>query len=106
MQQIRIDLCDKMGISKSSENLELLKSVYESASKTAFNALDDGFELKKVFQSIGVGQEECVYINWYRFDDIDQMRFDDLNKYFDDFWYPSSDDISIFDSKISWVLGL
>lgn len=104
MQQIRRNLCEKTGISKSSGNLELLKSVYSRASKIEFNALDEGFELKKVFQSIDLEQEEYVYINWYRFDNIDQMRFDDLNKYFDDVWYPSSDDISIFDSKFSWIL--
>ena len=26
------------------------------------------------------------------------------NKYFDDIWYPDSDDIDIFDQTLSWIL--
>lgn len=42
-----------------------------------------------------------VYINWYRYDQVDEMAFVDLDKCFADIWYPGPDDIDIFDSEFS-----
>ena len=75
-----------------------------STSVKDVNTNNDEFLLESVFSRLNIQPNEKIYINWYQFDDIDEMRFDDLNKYFDDIWYPSSDDIDIFDSTFSWFL--
>lgn len=104
MENIRNKLCGMIGVHQVVDNLELLNMVFGSASKMEFNALDEGFKLKNVFDSRNIRHEENVFIDWYRFDDIDQIGFDDLNEYLDDLWYPGAEDITIFDSKISWIL--
>ena len=73
---------------------------------TVFNAKEEGFLLENVFRNIKIFPNEKIYINWYLFDDVDEMRFVDLNNYFYDIWYPGSDDIDIFDSTFSWVLSI
>lgn len=65
-----------------------------------------GFSLKDTLTSMGITPLPLVYLNWYRFDRIDEMRFDDVNRYFDDLWYPHSDDLDIFDDTLSWLLSI
>lgn len=86
---------------------QLVKKINE---KGAFvqdnNAEDDDFLLKTVFERIEIVPQDKVYLNWYRFDNIDIIRFNDLNRYFDDIWYPSSDDIDIFDETFLWIVSI
>ncbi len=70
------------------------------------NAKDDQFCLFKLFSDQNINSTDSVFINWYRYDDIDEIRLSDLDKYFDDIWYPDSDDIDIFDESCSWVLSV
>ena len=71
-----------------------------------FNASNEDFALTKVFETLNISPNENVFINWYRFDDIDEICLEDLNLYFDDVWYPGSDDIDIFDANFSWILSV
>lgn len=68
------------------------------------NEIKECFDLKLLFNYIDIKYSEYVYINWYKFDDIDQMKFDDFCMFFDYIWYPSSDDIEIFDESLSWII--
>ncbi|HEV7224714.1 MAG TPA: hypothetical protein VGN42_18530 [Pirellulales bacterium] len=70
------------------------------------NALDEGFDLSRVFEALDIWPDDSVYINWHRFNanEIDAITVADLTLYFDDIWYPSSDDIDIFDDTLCWVL--
>lgn len=70
------------------------------------NAENKNFILKEIFDKTGINPQEKVYINWYQFDKIDEIGFDDLNSFFDDIWYPGSDDIDIFDKTFSWILSI
>jgi len=45
-------------------------------------------------------------LNWYRFDKIDELRFVDLCEKFEDIWYPSSDDLDIFDRNMNWLISI
>ena len=47
---------------------------------------------------------ESVLINFCRVDDIDEMKLDDLNKYFYDIWYPVAEVIEIFDRECNWMV--
>jgi hypothetical protein len=45
-------------------------------------------------------------VSWYRVDQIDEIAFDDLATWFDDIWYPNSDDLDICDDTLSWVVSI
>ena len=71
-----------------------------------FNAQDKDFNLIAVLDNLEIRPQPNVFVNWYRFDKVDQIRLADLAQYFDDIWYPSSDDIDIFDEDLSWILSV
>lgn len=71
-----------------------------------FHAEKAGFSLSAVLESKNIIPQDKVFINWYRFDDIDQLYFEDLNRFFDNIWYPGPDDIDIFDESFLWMLSV
>lgn len=95
---------------KLDENSDLIclvnKICGQSLHVISKGAEDASFLLTTVLLDQGIQCDKFVYINWYHFDDIDKFNLKDLNKYFDDIWYPSSDDIDIFDDSFSWVLSI
>jgi hypothetical protein len=70
------------------------------------NAEDSDFSLNAVLSGELITAQETVYLNWKGFDEIDEMRFTDVCTYFDDIWYPSSDDLDLFDGSLDWVLSV
>jgi hypothetical protein len=66
----------------------------------------DGFNLIDTLNSISIHPLPKIYINWYQFDDIDIVNTLDLNKYFDYFWFPSTDDIDLFDESLNWIVSV
>ena len=62
--------------------------------------------MKATLQEIGIVPSEKVLINWFRFDQIDKMKSDDVSQYFDDFWYPAADAIDIFDRSLTWIVSV
>lgn len=64
------------------------------------------FQISALLAELGIRSSQNVFINWNRYDDIDEMGLDDLNRYFSDIWYPGSDDIDIFDSSLEWFLNI
>lgn len=64
----------------------------------------DNIKLQEIFFSIKIIPQQDVYITWDSFNDIDVMPFDDFCKYFDDIWYPSVDDVGVFDDSFSWFI--
>jgi hypothetical protein len=71
-----------------------------------FNAQDETFRVSKVLASARIAAREHAYVNWYRYDNIDKIRFDDLDRSLVDLWYPGADDIDIFDDSLGWVLSI
>jgi len=68
------------------------------------NAEKDDFRLRQVLESLGLSLGNYVYLNLMHFDDVDKVELDFLSKYFDDFWYPSSDDLDIIDQDLRWYV--
>lgn len=83
------------------QRIDSLQYLYDEGDPEA-----EGFSLIEVFSHIGFEIPKEVFINWYRFDQIDTMSFNDLDNYFDDFWYPGSDDIDIFDASLTWIFSV
>jgi hypothetical protein len=100
-------MCGLMRASGEGNLIDLVKKIIKNGEYLKnFNAENDDFSLLSVFKYLDITPLEKVFINWYRFDDIDEIHFEDLNKYFDDIWYPGPDDIDIFDNSFSWVLSI
>jgi len=107
MEIIRETLRNSLSLDDKISDLEL--TVIVDGMQTAisqFNALKEDFILIDVFEECSIKPSNYVYINWHRYDDIDEMNVNDLIEYFDDIWYPDSDDIDIFDSTLSWIVSV
>ena len=71
-----------------------------------FNADEVNFDLKTTFGELGIATPNEICINFNKFESIDILRFDDLYKFFSDIWYPSLDDIEIFDINLSFIVSV
>lgn len=71
-----------------------------------FNANEEKFDLKAAFSELGIAMPNEIYINFNKFESIDILHFDDLSKFFSDIWYPSLDDIEIFDINLSFIFSV
>ena len=87
--------------------LELVQIIQEmGVSIPNIDAELDGFNLKSLMDDITILPEKYVFINWYRFDVIDEIGLDDLSEFFDDIWYPAVDHIDIFDQSHLWIISI
>ncbi len=92
---------------KIQDPLDLVQRVADKGIHLdAYNAEDSSFSLTSVLADLKIQQPDIVFINWYRFDSVDQMKFADLDRYFDDIWYAGPDDIDLFDKTYSWILTI
>lgn len=90
---------------KNAYGFEVLSELnMEYKISNSHNAIDDKFNLTNFFQWLAIEPFESVYVNWHRFDRINSFKFNDLNDNFDYIWYPSSDDIEIFDESFKWMV--
>jgi hypothetical protein len=84
-----------------AREIQRLSEVYRSR-----NADDDGFDFRALIRDLGIKPENHVCVNWHLFDEIDEFALDQFASHFDGIWYPSSDDIDVFDSSLSWLLSI
>lgn len=70
------------------------------------NAEINEINWNKIFQVIGLPIPHEVYINDHKFEHLDVMLFSNFSKYFTDIWYPSADDIEIFDSSLNYIVAI
>ena len=67
---------------------------------------ENGFNLGDVTRRLDLKPKDLILINWHQFDDIDEVRFTDLARFFLDIWYPAADHIDIFDETFQWVISI
>jgi hypothetical protein len=104
---IRRTLTEKLGIPIDSDPLTLVRRLLEVETPIGgFDARSDTFNLADAIRGAGIQAPSQVLVNWYRFDRIDQFALKDLIDYFTDIWYPSTDDIDIFDRSCAWTLSI
>lgn len=107
LRGIRRVLVSRLGLRDTYDELQLVHAMSEQSSEIAgIDADDRAFDLMPLLQRFGVGRTESVYVNWYRFDQIDQLMAGDLASHFHDLWYPGSDDIDIFDASCRWLVSI
>lgn len=67
---------------------------------------EDNFKLISTLNDLNIQPMKKVFINWYKFDKIDELFIDDLDRYFDDIWFLSADDIYLFDDTLNWIFSI
>jgi hypothetical protein len=92
---------------ENSSSLKLVNALEKKSSLIpGADAESDNFDLKSTLSKVGISPNEHVFLNWYRFDRIDEIGLDDLSAYFDDIWYPAADYIDVFDNSLSWIVSI
>ena len=91
----------------SISNLQLVKTIDEMEYQIEnVNADDNNFSFANILNYLNIIPKRKVYINWYRYDNIDEMFTEDFIRDFDDIWYPGPDDIDIFDGSFLWIISV
>ncbi len=105
--ELRLKLCSRFNLKTDRRGYELALTIdrLQTCLKEV-RADDPNFDLEKVLRSISVTSGNDVFVNWKNFEIIDRIKIRDLSKFFSDIWYPSTDDIDVFDSSVSWVLSV
>ena len=71
-----------------------------------FSADEANFDLNALFGKLNIATPNEICINFNKFESIDILHFDDLSKFFSDIWYPSLDDVEIFDLNLSFIISV
>jgi len=101
---LQIGLAIKLGMPEGSNSLAILKTLEVRASNISdVKPSEEAFVLSDLFERLKL-EANNIYIDWSRLDDIDEMSALEFSAVFHDLWYPSSDDIEIFDQGQKWVL--
>lgn len=101
-EQIRHSLFLKYRVTSDKELF--LRIIDRTNNSEVVETITDNTLIERVFSSTGIVPNRHIYLVWGSLDNIDTMPFDDFCKYFDDIWYPSSDDIGVFDDSLSWLI--
>jgi hypothetical protein len=101
---IRASVAGKLGLRSDANGLTLVRTLEAKAAEIqSASPSDPGFAPSKLLSQFRILPRE-IYINWYRFDDVDVMSTADVDRAFHDIWYPSSDDIEVFDESMTWFM--
>ena len=90
----------------SLNNIDEFFKIDKFSKLDGFNADEVNFDLMTAFSELGIATPNEICINFNKFESIDILRFDDLFKFFSDIWYPSLDDIEIFDINLSFIVSV
>jgi hypothetical protein len=107
MRELRIRLANAVGFPVEVDNLALthhVDSLLRPLNGT--NAQAASFDLGAAIRAAGLVPQDRVYVNWYRYDQIDEFDLASLSTFFRDIWYPSSDDIEVFDASCNWIVSV
>jgi hypothetical protein len=107
MEEIRHIVKLRTGLPDNTSPLDMVRHLAERAMTVPHvSAEDEDFNLKATLQEANIKPKDKVFVNWHRFDKIDEISLNDLLEHFDDLWYPAVDDIDIFDESLNWILSI
>lgn len=106
-EDISQTLVARLGLPTDTSSSGLVSAVLDRSSLLPGVCADvDEFDLSSLFARCGIEVSSKTYLNWYRYDDIDELDTKDLIKHFDYLWYPSADDLDLIDSNKSWIISI
>jgi hypothetical protein len=94
-----------------AEKLELDASTFETAlaAKQVFDqvsAVEERFDLLSTLARLRIRPAPDLFINWHQFERVDSLKALDLDRYFEDIWFPAADDIDLFDQQAEWIVSI
>jgi hypothetical protein len=106
--KILSELKTRLGVPQETLDISVLKRVRsESVTLEGVDADSEGFDLLELVKGKVAGVDVAkVYLNWYRFDDIDEIDLEALASHWNYIWYPGPDDIEIFEESLDWILSV
>jgi hypothetical protein len=90
---------------EGSSGHQLDKRLHNDAKILAQSVFDERFSIESLFNDMGF-HDDFVYVTWDTFTNIDQIHLKDFCKWFQYIWYPSSDDIDVFNDELTWILHI
>lgn len=66
----------------------------------------DDIKLDDILIQLNIASSDKVFLNWDYFQNVDEMYYEDLNRYLLDFWYPGADDLDIIDYNLNWIINI
>ncbi|OGP14081.1 MAG: hypothetical protein A2052_00765 [Deltaproteobacteria bacterium GWA2_54_12] len=105
---IALKISGKLGIGMQDNLSIIAKAIIQQGIPIKdFNAQDENFTLLQLLSSLNIKPENNVFIDWwFKYGDMDEIAFADLNEYFTEMWFPGPDDIDIFDSTFDWIIHI
>lgn len=100
--KIRENLLHKFSL----DNIDEFFMIDKFSRLDGFSADEANFDFKALFNKLNIATPNEICINFNKFESIDILHFDDLSKFFSDIWYPSLDDIEIFDINLNWIISV
>ena len=100
--KIRENLLHKFSL----DNIDEFFMIDKFSRLDGFSADEANFDFKALFNKLNIATPNEICINFNKFESIDILHFDDLSKFFSDIWYPSLDDIEIFDINLSFIFSV
>ena len=81
-----------------------LKSGLQALSKKEDIYEADSNKVKQFLLSLNIPQDKIVRVIWCSTKTGISILFRDFVEYYDDIWYPSSDDVWVTEESLSWLL--
>jgi hypothetical protein len=83
----------------------LVRAIWKAAKPVhEIGDAEEDFCLDDLLRRLGFSATGSVFLDWRRFEDVDEVLTEDFCRQFSDIWYPSSDDLDIVDSELRWIL--
>lgn len=103
---VRAQLAIRLGGGPSQAPADLVRDIAEEGELLQGEDAKEGLDVLGVLDGLGLEHTEHAYLNWGRFEKLDRIRLRDLSEYFEDLWYPDSDDLDIIDTECKWILSV
>jgi hypothetical protein len=105
--ELRLLLARSLGLDPGTSGRDILQVVRDRGMTVECVSADsEAFDFGLLLTGLGLRPSEKLYLNWYRFDRIDVVYTKDMIASFSDIWYPSVDDLDIFDVSASWIISI
>ncbi|NJL29129.1 MAG: hypothetical protein HC897_15225 [Thermoanaerobaculia bacterium] len=104
--EARRNIARALDLNPDADVDSILKNIFSLETGPATSIDEARFDLISELARAGANAASTVFLNWYRFDEIDELELADLSSILMEIWYPSADDIEIFDSSLSWIASV
>jgi hypothetical protein len=104
--QIRNSLARRIGLEAGVDPLVLTRELRRRSQRLQGINAEASFDLNTAFHAAHIRPAQQVLLNWHRFDEISGMALEDVIARFDYLWYPSADDLDLFDHSLAWLLSV